>query len=649
MRQSPDGSDARTGVDRLFAGLRTAFAVSIPLLAVGFCLDAPRRLGYVIYDEQFLALLVGLCLALVFLSTGPRGKAHKRATPWYDVLAAAVGLGVCLFIASDYEGISMASAMNPMAHLFPALAVVLLLLEGVRRVAGFALMAIILVFLAYGLWGYMMPAPLTGQQVSPQRLAVQIAFDPSAILGTALFICATAVVTFILFGSILEKAGGTEFFNDISLALFGGYRGGAAKIAVTSSALMGSISGSAVANVVSSGVVTIPLMKRSGYRAQTAAAVETVASTGGQLAPPVMGAAAFLMADFLQVDYSEVVLAALIPALLYFLSIFFQVDLAAARQGLRALSKSELPSARAVMARGWIYPLPFVVLIIAMFWLHLRVEEAALWACASLLPILVWRAGGRRSPGDLFDALASAGRSSTSVILIAAAAGIIIGILNLTGLSFSLTRILITLGENNLFLLLLLSAALSIVLGMGMPTVGVYVLLATLVTPSMIKLGVEPIAAHMFVLYFGMMSMITPPVAVAAFSAATLASSPPMRTAIEATIMAWPAFIVPFLFVFSPTLLGVGPSLAVIASTLTALAGVWCITAGGVGYIRDPAGPLSRLAIFAAGAALLMPTDLFQGALLLNVAGLAVMIAMLVLPRKARPVSAPAPQETRAG
>ncbi|QGZ36602.1 TRAP transporter permease [Stappia indica] len=641
MRQSLDGSDAWTGVDRLFAGLRTAFAVSIPLLAVGFCLDGPRRLGYVIYDEQFLALLVGLCLALVFLSTGARGTARKGAAPWYDVLAAVTGLGVCLYIASDYEGISIASAMDPMVHLFPALAVILLLLEGVRRVAGFALTAIILVFLVYGLWGYLMPAPLTGQQVSPQRLAVQIAFDPSAILGTALFICATAVVTFILFGAILEKAGGTEFFNDISLALFGGYRGGAAKIAVTSSALMGSISGSAVANVVSSGVVTIPLMKRSGYRAQTAAAVETVASTGGQLAPPVMGAAAFLMADFLQVDYSEVVLAALIPALLYFLSIFFQVDLAAARRGLRALSKSELPSARAVMAKGWIYPLPFVVLIVAMFWLHLRVEEAALWACASLMPILLWRKGGRRSPGDLFSAFASAGQSSTSVILIAAAAGIIIGILNLTGLSFSLTRILTTLGENNLFLLLLLSAALSIVLGMGMPTVGVYVLLATLVTPSMIKLGVEPIAAHMFVLYFGMMSMITPPVAVAAFSAATLASSPPMRTAMEATVMAWPAFVVPFLFVFSPTLLGVGPAVSVVASTVTALAGVWCVTASVVGYIREPAGPLSRLIIFACGAALLMPTDLFPGALLVNIAGLAAMVAMLLWSSRSKAVSVP--------
>lgn len=615
---------------RIFSALTTILAIAIPLTAVGSALGFSRALGLALYDEQFLSFLLGLCLALVFISRNTDGSNRNGPAPWYDALAAGLGFAVCGSIAWDFENISISSAMDPATFFIPAAILIVLLLEGVRRVAGVALTVIIAIFLFYGIWGHMMPAPLTGREVSSARLAVQIAFDPSAILGTALFICATAVVSFILFGAVLQRAGGTDFFNAISLALFGGYRGGAAKIAVVSSALMGSISGSAVANVVSSGVITIPLMKRSGYRARTAAAIETVASTGGQLAPPVMGAAAFLMADFLQIDYSTVVIAALVPSLLYFLAIFFRVDLAAARHGLSALPKSELQSPRTVLRQGWFYFLPFVVLIYAMFGLNLRVEEAALWASATMLPILIIKVGILSSPARIFDALIAAGKTSLSVILIAAAAGIIIGVLNLTGLSFTLTRILTALGENSLLLLLLLSAGLSIILGMGMPTVGVYVLLATLVTPSMVRLGVEPIAAHMFVLYFGMMSMITPPVAVAAFSAASLASSPPMRTALEATTLAWTAFVVPFLFAFSPSLLGVGSFVTVATSVLTAIAGVWCITAGSVGYIRGHAGMVPRLIILLAGAALLLPTDLFNGAMWINLVGAMATVALLL-------------------
>jgi len=616
----------QTGADtdfagRLYGALRTVFALAIPLSAIGYVVGIPRLAGAAIYDEQFLSLLLGLCLALAFLARTGRGDVRRGSVPWYDVAAAAVSLTVCLYMAWDYEEISLSSAMRPGAFFIPAVALILLLLESVRRVAGLALSLIVAAFIAYGLWGQMLPSPLTGRDLTTERLAIQIAFDPSAILGTALFICATTVVAFILFGAFLERSGGSDFFNRLALALFGGYRGGPAKIAVASSAFMGSISGSAVANVVSSGVITIPLMKRSGYSAQTAGAIEAVASTGGQLAPPVMGAAAFLIADFLQIDYSQVVISALIPAVLYYASIFFQVDLSAASQGLRAVARSELPSIRSVLKKGYLYILPFVVLIYSMFGLKLRVEEAALYATLSQLPLLLWHLGLKMSPKGAFDALVETGRQSFSVILIAAAAGIIIGILNLTGLSFNLTRILASLGGHSLFLLLLLSAILSIVLGMGMPTVGVYVLLATLVTPSIISLGVEPIAAHLFVMYYGMMSMITPPVAVAAFSAASLASSPPMRTAAAATAMAWTAFVVPFLFVYSPSLVGIGSPVAIVLSSVTALAGVWCITAAGIGYIRSPANVIERVAILAAGIALLLPPDLFSGAAWVNVAG----------------------------
>ena len=624
-------ANSTSPASRVVAGLRLILTLAIPLAAIGFSLGLPLYLGMSIYNEQFLALMLALSLGLVFLAKSWRGAPQPAVPPLPDLICAALGFGLGLHIALTYEALSMSTAMDPRGYLIPAVLLILLLLEAVRRVAGWPLAAIMVAFLVYGIFGHLAPAPFTGRNVAVDRLAVQIALDPSAIFGTSLAICATAVVTFMIFGGMLERAGGSEFFNNISLAIFGGYRGGAAKIAVASSALMGSISGSAVANVASSGVITIPLMKKTGYPAQTAAAVETVASTGGQLAPPVMGAAAFLMADFLQIDYGQVVLAALVPAALYYLALFFHIDLFAARRGLKPLSRAELPSKVQVLRTGWFYILPFVILIVAMFHLNLPVEEAALWSAAALVPIFALKAGLRGVVPGVLSALLSAGRASLAVVLISAAAGIIIGVLNQTGLSFNLTRILMSLGENSLFLLLLLSAAISIVLGMGMPTVGVYVLLATLVTPSMVRLGMEPIAAHMFVLYFGMMSMITPPVAIAAFSAASLADSAPMRTAMEATRMAWTAFVVPFLFAYSPTLLGVGAPLPIALSIGTALAAVWAITAAANGYLRGPVGPGLRVLCLMAGGALLLPAGLFEGVLWVNLAGGLGLAALLLL------------------
>ena len=616
--------------------LRTALSLALPALSFAFILGLQRELGLSLYDEQFLAAILAIALALAFvthpLKAAPMDEGASGPLPrWYDLVLAALGFAVPLYIAVRYAWLVDEAAYDPSVALVPGALFVILLLEGLRRTAGGVLTGITVVFVAYGLWGNFVPAPLQGRAISPERLVSQVSLDPNGILGTPLMIAATVVVAFVFFGMMLTHAGGSTYFTNLSMALMGRFRGGSSKIAIVASGLMGSISGSAVSNVVSTGVVTIPLMRRGGYSSQTAGAVEAVASTGGQLMPPIMGAAAFLMAEFLQVPYGDVALAALLPAVLYYAALFIQADLFAARLGITALPASEIPPAGPAFRSGWFFPIPFAVLLGGLFWLHVRVEEAALWSTAVLilLAFTIGYAAARMHPRAILKGLTETGVVSLGVVLISAAAGIIIGVLNQSGLSFNLTLLLTQIGQNSIVLLLLIAAVVSIVLGMGMPTVGVYVLLATLVAPSLVKLGIEPLAAHLFVLYFGMMSMVTPPVAIAAFAAAGLAGSNPMRTALEATKLAWPAFLVPFLFVAAPSLLLIGSPLQVALAATTALAGVWLVSAGVIGHFAGPLPAPVRLAFVVAGICLLIPAGAFEGAALVDVVG-AVLGASLV-------------------
>jgi TRAP transporter 4TM/12TM fusion protein len=379
-----------------------------------------------------------------------------------------------------------------------------------------------------------------------------MALDSNGILGIPMSVASTVVVAFILFGTLLAITGGSRFFTDAAMVGMGRYRGGSMKIAVLASGLFGSISGSAVANVVGTGVVTIPMIKRDGYPAHKAAAIEAVASTGGQLMPPVMGAAAFLMAEFLAVPYGDIVLAALVPALLYYVALFIQADLEAARLGIRAVPGSEIPAARGVLG-GLHFLAAFAALIYALFTLRWQPERAALLAAAVLIltSLALGYQGARPGFRRLLGSIATTGHAVLEIILISAASGIVIGVLNVTGLSFNLTYALVQVGGGSAILLLALSAIVCIVLGMGLPTLGVYVLLAALVAPALIQVGIEPIGAHLYVLYFGMMSMITPPIALAAFAAASIAHAPAMATGWAAMRFGWSAYVIPVLFVFS--------------------------------------------------------------------------------------------------
>ncbi len=582
--------------------------------------------GLLLFNEQFLAGMFGLGLALVFLSQPARRGAPRPRVPWYDWLLAAASLAAVGYVTVRFPTLSEEVVSRPVDGLIVAFLVIPLAVEALRRMTGKALVIVVVCFLAYALVGHLVPGQLAGRPVKLGQLAYYLVWDPGSMLGTPMVVATTIVIAFVFFGQLLFASGGSAFFTDISLAVMGRYRGGSAKIAVSASCLFGMISGSAVSNVASVGVITIPLMRQGGYPTHVAAAIEAVSSTGGQLMPPVMGAAAFLMAEFLQVPYRDVVIAAIVPALLYYLALFFQADLLAARVGIAPVEKSRLPRLISVLARGWHFPVPFAVLVATLFWRNWSPELAALAGAVVLIAtgLVIGYGGQRLTLASVARALHGTGLAALDLLTISAAAGFIIGVLNISGLGFSLTLALVEIGGSNVWLLLFLSAAVCIVLGMGMPTVGVYVLLAALVAPAMVKIGIEPMAAHMFVMYFGMMSMITPPVAMAAYAAASLVQTDPMRTGWAAVRFGWIAYIIPFLFVRAPSLLLEGTTFTIVTTFVTAVAGVWMICAAFAGYCTRPITLPVRLGFALAGLLLFIPAKAMPHGELTDAAGIAI-------------------------
>ncbi len=624
--------DRSAGLDSpILAGLVRVLAIALTLGAVGWAADVYRHVGLQLYKEQYASAMLATALGLAYLHLPARRGTVRRRVPWYDLVLAAVGFAAGWTLAVRYPALVDMILFRPPEAVILSTILILVVLEALRRSVGNVMLIIVLVFIAYAMFGDIVPGRLSGMPSDWPKLAGYLAIDINSMLGVPMMVVTTIVVTFLLFGHLLSVTGGSHFFTDIALALMGRYRGGSAKIAVVGSALFGSISGSAVANVVSTGVVTIPMMKKGGYPAHQAGAIEAVASTGGQLMPPVMGASAFLMAEFLNIPYGDVVLAALVPAILYYVALFIQTDLEAARAGITRVDESEIPRAREVFAAGWHFPFAFVILIVALFRLNLQPEAAALYASLGLVILSVAFGYRGKRPGvrDLVNALRTAGLAVLDIVMIAAAAGFVIGVLAISGLGFNLTLALVQVGAGNMILLLLLAAAVCIVLGMGLPTVGVYVLLAALVAPALVEVGIEPLAAHLYVMYFGMMSMLTPPVAVAAFAAASVAEADPMRTGFAATRFAWSAYVVPFLFVASPSLILIGEPFAVGLAIATAVLGVGVVSIGVIGYLSRPLGPALRMAFAVAGLAALVPSGAFAGALYFEIVGAILGVALI--------------------
>ncbi|WMJ76949.1 MULTISPECIES: TRAP transporter permease [unclassified Sedimentibacter] len=484
--------------------------------------------------------------------------------------------------------------------------ILVLVLEATRRLTGWTLPIVCIVFLLYALFGDRLPGMLSHTGFSFTKILEQLALTSEGIFGSALGITATYVIMFIIFASFLEVTGAGQFFIDLSTGVTGSKRGGPAKVAVVASALFGSISGSSVANVVSTGTFTIPLIKSVGYSPVFAGAVEAVASSGGQIMPPIMAAVAFIMADYLGVSYMAIVKAALIPALLYYFCLFFMVDARAVKLNIKGLSKESLPNTKDVLSNGWYMLIPFVVLVGLMMAKYTPMI-AGFYALVTLIAVFLVKNRKILTLQKMLLGLEGGAKSILSVSVTSACAGIIVGVIMLTGLGLKFTSLIVVYSNGNLVLAMFFSAIVAIILGMGLPTVPAYIVMSSLVAPALIQMGAIPIAAHMFVLYFSVISCITPPVAIASYAAAAISDADPMKVGVQSVKLGIVAYIVPFLFVLNPILLSQGNLIAVLWTFSTALLGCMALTWGIEGVVSKPISVVNRIINFIAAFLLLYP------------------------------------------
>ena len=601
--------------------LFTLFTAAAILLTLNQLLNLQLFLGVVLIDSVYLYLLAALLLPLVFFAYSADGKPSKGPVPWYDwLLAAAAFFTFCWFTYTARPALEAGweySAPRD-AIIFSAIASVLIL-EGLRRTSGSVMMWIVVAVALYPLVADKFPSPLTGHAKSlTETIAFHVISSESAF-GIAYKALGEIVVGYIVFGVALNYTGGGKFFNDLAFALVGRMRGGAAQVGVISSGLQGSISGSVISNVITSGVVTIPAMKRTGFRADYAGGVEAVASTGAVLMPPVMGSTAFVMASFLNKPYAEIALAATIPGLLFYFALMVQIDAYSARLGLRGMNKEELPRARDVMRGGWYFIPVFIALLLFM----VQEQQEALapfYATAILLVINQLLPNHRMDFAKFFEFLAATGRALVELAALLLGVGFLIGAMTMTGLAGTLANDLVYLAGNTPIMLLVMGAITSFIFGLGLTVTACYIFLAIVLAPPLVKAGLDPLAIHMFVLYWGMVSFITPPVALAAFAAAPLAKVSQTKIGIQAMRLGTAIYVIPFCFVLNPALLMQGDWKIVVVSAFFAFLGIGIAAAALQGYVirigRIPnniGGWIVRLLLLAAALYMTIPVERFVG------------------------------------
>lgn len=591
-----------------------ALTVVTAVIVVNQLLNLQLFIGLVFVENRYLYLLAALVLPVVFLAYPMHGRASRRL-PLYDIAFAVLALAVGCYFAWNGPRILNEGWEYSAPPVAIAIAGVygLLIMEALRRTAGSIITVIALAFAFYPVVADLMPGPIEGlPQTLPDTVAYHIISAESAF-GIPMKAFGELVVGFIVFGVALNYTGGGRFFNDVAFALVGHIRGGAAQVGVVSSALQGSISGSVISNVISSGVVTIPAMKRTGFSAHYAGAVEAVASTGAVLMPPVMGSTAFVMASFLGMPYGEIALAAAIPALLFYLGLMFQIDAYSARAGLKGMRRDELPSLKATLKEGWVYIAVFAALVFFMVQ-ESREAMAPFYATALLLAINQILPRHRMTWPRFLEFLAATGRGLAEIVAILLGVGFIIGAFSVTGLAGTLANDLIYLAGGAPIVLLFMGAVTSFVFGMGMTVTACYIFLAIVLAPPLVKAGLDPLAVHLFIMYWGMVSFITPPVALASFAAAPLARCSPFAIGFEAMRMGAVMYFVPFFFVLNPALILRGPPWEIAIVTITALIGILFIAAALQGYLLgigriegSPLGWLGRGLLFAAGLFFAVP------------------------------------------
>jgi len=627
----PDAAEFASAASRTTVLWTNIFQSLLVAVVVLWVLDVPRQVFNVsFYTEQMLTVCLGLTLALAYIAD------TSRRRHWSDWAAVVLSLGICGYIAVRDATLTDEAAYLPLSGLIVSGVLIILIAEASRRTNGWGFVSMIAAMAVYVYISPHLSGDFQTRYVSPERMTIYLGLDINGAIGSILQVAVMVVIPFTILGQVLARTGGADFFADISMSAMGGFRGGAAKIAVVGSALFGMISGSAVSNVLAVGIVTIPTMVKSGFTPYRAGAIEAVGSTGGQLMPPVMGAAAFIMAEFLQVPYGAVCVAAAIPALLYYACLFFNVDLEAAKHKIGAAKIADAPTVAEVMKSGWHFLVPIVFLVFALMYpdvTMLTPEKAAIVATAILivLAMIFGYRGKRLGIVDMLRAIMDTGRVSLDIILIGGTAGIMVGIMSISGLAFSMTIQLLALAGGNVFLLLLLIAVLAFVLGIGLPTVSVYILTATLLAPALVKLGVTPMAAHMFVMYNGILSMITPPVAFAAYAAANIARTDGWTTGWIACVVGWSTFLLPFLFVLTPSLLMDGSWTEIILNFSRVTFGIWLGTMAAVGFAFAPLNLIGRTIYAVIALAVVLPPETFQGAIFIDAAGITAATVMLLI------------------
>ena len=582
---------------------------------------------------------LSLMLVMTFVLVGPTANSDPKRVVIMDWGLAFLAIATGVYFVSQADMIAQRiTLLDPLSAFDVAFATLILFLtiEAMRRTVGVGLTVIVLVFLAYNLFGDRLGGVLGHGLITYNHFLDILIFTTDGLFGVPLRVAATYAFLFVLFGTTLSYAGGSAFFYNVAAYLTGKSPGGPAKIAVISSGLYGTISGSPTSDVVTTGAITIPMMKKMGYRPVFAGAVEVAASTGGSLLPPVMGAAAFIMSEYTGIDYVDIAFAALIPALLYYVPIYLQVHLRAKRNNFAGVDRSQIPTLKVTMREGGL----FIVPLIAITWALVEgytPTYAAIYGIAAVLAVSILRAQTRLSPQKIYDILAEASMRTVPVAGACAAAGLVIGGITMTGLASKFSALVFLLSGADLFSSLTIAAVLTTLLGMGMPTPSAYILAAVLISPVMRSLGVDDLPGHLFLLYFAVMSALTPPVAVAAYAASAIADENPLKIAAQSVKIAIGAFLIPFCFVFNPGLLLQGGFWTILYTTVNAVCGLIMIAVAVEGYWNRHLPPLPRIAFFASGL-LFLAAGYVTAALAL--AALAVGVVLLRLARKVGDVAA---------
>ncbi|WP_161973860.1 TRAP transporter permease [Hwanghaeella grinnelliae] len=578
-----------TGV-KVFAAATAAWTV----YAAGF-----SRTDVLSLTITFLSLM----LVLTFLLITPTVKSNPAKLPWFEWIGAGLALAAGGYFLTQTENIAVRiTLLTPLStyDVAAATAIILLSIEAMRRTVGLGLTAIVLLFIAYNLFGDLLGGPMGHGEISYTHFLDIMVFTTDGLFGVPLRVAATYAFLFVMFGTVLAKTGGSDFFFDIAASLTGGTKGGPAKIAVISSGMYGTISGSPTSDVVTTGSVTIPMMKRLGYSSTFAGAVEVAASTGGSLVPPVMGAAAFIMAEYTNIDYLDIALAAILPAMLYYIPIYLQVHLRASKIGLEGLDPSLIPPVLATLKRGGMFLVPLVVITWALVNGYTP-TYAAIYGTMAVVVVSMLRKDTRLTPSRVFDILADTCVKTVAVTGACAAAGLVIGGITMTGLASKFGVLVFLISGDSVLVSLMVAAGLTLLLGLGMPTPSAYILAAVLIAPVMQDLGVDLMAGHLFLLYFAVMSALTPPVAVAAYAASALADAPPLKIAALAVRIAIGAFLVPFAFVHDPALILQGTPFEIASAFILVATGLSMVVAAQEGYLKGPLTVPIRLMLFIAG------------------------------------------------